>query len=44
MRKWKWIGHTLRKDRTPPLHMDLTGTHREHKGRIDQELPGAEQF
>jgi hypothetical protein len=42
MRKWKWIGHTLRKDQKNITRhgLDWNGMHRENKGRVDQELPG----
>jgi hypothetical protein len=37
MRKWKWIGHTLRNTRITSLDRDWTGTHRENEGRLDQD-------
>jgi hypothetical protein len=43
MRKWKCIGHTLRKIRMTSLDRDLIGIQRENEGRVDQDLPGREQ-
>jgi hypothetical protein len=43
MRKWKWIGHNLRKDQYNITRQRIIGIHRENEGRVDQELPGREQ-
>jgi hypothetical protein len=42
MTKWKWIGHTLRRDQNNITRHRL-GIQRENERTVDQELPGREQ-